>query len=52
MIANRAAVTGGEEELFGSLSQCEERYRRAGRYPGEFATDVEAWVDRQAGGST
>jgi hypothetical protein len=49
MIATQSLVTGREEELFGALSECEERYRRVGCRPGEFEADVEAWLDQRAG---
>jgi hypothetical protein len=49
MIATRSLVTGREEELFGALSECEGRYHRVGRRPGEFVADVEAWLDQRAG---
>jgi hypothetical protein len=48
MLATRSRVAGREEELFGELMRCEDRYYRAGRYPGEFVTDVEAWLERES----
>ena len=48
MIAARSLSTGREIELFAELSQCEQRYAYCSRYPGEFAADVEDWLERQA----
>jgi hypothetical protein len=48
MIATASPVAGREEELFGALSECERRYHRVGRRPGEFVADVEAWLERRA----
>lgn len=48
MIATRSIVTGREDELFRELSRCEACYYSAGRYPGEFGADVEAWLEKRA----
>ena len=46
MIANRSLLTGRDDELFRALSRCEQSYDWARM---AFVTDVEQWVDRQAG---
>ncbi len=48
MVADRAIVTGWEDELFRELSRCEDRYQRSGIRPGEFVGDIEAWLERRA----
>jgi tetratricopeptide (TPR) repeat protein len=49
MIATQSDQTAEEDELFGELSECEERYHRFGACHTEssFATDVEKWLDKQ-----
>jgi len=49
MIAGRSADAGAADALFAALADCEGRYRHVGRYPGEFAADIEAWADRISG---
>jgi tetratricopeptide (TPR) repeat protein len=44
MLANPQVVSGEHEELFAALSGCEASYAAGCR---SFATDVEAWVERQ-----
>jgi hypothetical protein len=47
MITGDAVARDAEEDLFGALSECEERYIRAGSHPGEFVADIEAWFERR-----
>ena len=49
IITTQAEATDQETEMFEALLRCEERYNRLGNL---FDTDVEAWLERQAGNAS
>jgi hypothetical protein len=45
MLTGDAVAHDADDDLFGALSECEERYLRTGTRPGEFVADIETWFE-------